>query len=85
MTKEFKNKKIKDINYRYTKYGKQVSERIMTKEDFGKALLATAVANAVLVPTVGVVAVARPSPYLKQQNYITKKEKEAGVGPYYKV
>lgn len=85
MTKDFKDRKIKDINYRYTKYGKQVSERILTKEDLGRALLTTAVANAILVPTVGVVAVFKPSPYNKQQNYIKKKEKEAGVGPYYKV
>lgn len=79
MAKTYKNKKIKDVPYANTAYGKQVAGQVLNKKDFGSAAVGSAVLTAVLLPTVGFVAVGVPSSRAKAASYASKQERAQGI------
>lgn len=79
MARTYKNKKIQDVSYANTEYGKQVAGRVLTKKDFGTAAVESAIITAVLLPTVGVAAVSVPSSRLKAATYASKQERAQGI------
>lgn len=79
MTNTYKNKKIKDVPYANTAYGKQVAGRVLNKKDFGMSAVESAIITAVLLPTVGMVGVSVPSSRLKAATYASKQERAQGI------
>lgn len=83
MTKEYKNKKIADIPYASTKYGKQVAGNVLTTKNYASAVLTAAVATAITLPTTGRVVVAVPSKRGVLAGYANKMERQQGIkSPY---
>lgn len=79
MMKTYKNKKIKDIPYANTAYGKQVAGRVLNKKDFATAAVGSAVMSAILLPTAGRFVVGVPSSRLKTANYSRAQERAQGI------
>lgn len=79
MMKTYKNKKIKDIPYANTAYGKQVAGRVLNKKDFATAAVGSAVMSAILLPTAGRFIVGVPSSGLKTANYARTQERAQGI------
>lgn len=79
MMKTYKNKKIKDIPYANTAYGKQVAGRVLNKKDFATAAVGSAVMSAILLPTAGRFFVGVPSSGLKTANYARTQERTQGI------
>lgn len=83
MTKEYKNKKIADVPYASTKYGKQVAGNVLTHKDWHSAALSAAVATAILFPITGHMVVAVPYKRGALTNYANKMERQQGIkSPY---
>jgi hypothetical protein len=79
MTETYKNKKIRDVPYANTAYGKQVAGKVLNKKDFAGSAVSSAVLTAVLLPTTGMVAVSVPSSKLKTASYARRQEQAQGI------
>lgn len=79
MMKTYKNKKIKDIPYVNTAYGKQVAGRVLNKKDFAAAAVGSAAMSAILLPTTGRFIVGIPSSGQKAKDYARKQEHAQGI------
>lgn len=74
MTKTYKNKKIRDVPYANTAYGKQVAGKVLNKKDFAESAISTAVGTALLLPTFGMAFVSVPSSSVKTASYARRQE-----------
>lgn len=79
MTETYKNKKIRDVPYANTAYGKQVAGKVLNKKDFAGSAVSSAVLTAILLPTTGLAVINVPSSKLKTASYARRQEYEQGI------